>query len=385
MNKKVMVLGGGIAGLSAALELSQKNIEVELVEKTCFLGGKAIGFTCKATDRCQQCGACLVEETLRDVVAQPNITIHLRTEIDSVIKNGKFKVKLKKSNSIPQKDEILTGFSKYNSPYKVIIGNPQGSEDGVKIDELGTEGEREVDALIIATGFTPFDPTVRATYGYKRWKNVITALELENMLRNEVKVIKPSNHQQAKKIAFIQCVGSRSKEFNSVWCSEVCCPYALRMARMIKHRYPDTEIWVFFIDIQNVGKEYSSFIEQINTELKLVNATPIDIFPQDKEDMVEVAYKDEIEDLRKLEPFDLVVLSVGIMPNGDNKEVAKKINVDLGEDGFFKEVNLMEPGLSSQEGIFLAGTTTGPKDILNTISHAKSAVCQTLTYLGGKK
>jgi len=384
MNKKVMVLGGGIAGLSAALELSQKNIQVELVEKSCFLGGKAIGFTCKATDRCQQCGACLVEETLRDVVAQPNIAIHLRTEVDNIVKNGKFKVKLKKSNSIPKQDIVLTGFSKYNSPYKVIVGNPQGSEDGVKIDELGTEGEIEVDAIIIATGFTPFNPTVRATYGYGTWKNVITGLELENMLRSEVKAIRPSDKQRAKKIAFIQCVGSRNKEFNSVWCSEVCCPYALRMASMIKYRYPDTEIWIFFIDIQNVGKEYSSFFEQIHSQVKFVTATPIDIFP-DKEDKVKVAYKDDIEDKRKLETFDLVVLSVGIMPNEDNKVLSKIINIDISEDGFFKEIDLIKPNLTSQEGIFLAGTTTGPKDILNTISHAKSAVCETLTYLGGKK
>ncbi|WP_461834448.1 FAD-dependent oxidoreductase [Desulfothermus sp.] len=384
MNKKVMVVGGGIAGLSAALELSQKNIQVELVEKSCFLGGKAIGFTCKATDKCQQCGACLVEEVLRDVVGQSNINIHLRTEIDSVVKNGKFKVKLKKSDSIPKEDKVLTGFSKYNSPYKVVIGTPQDSKDGVNIDELGTQGELDVDAIIIATGFTPFDPTARATYGYGTWENVITALELENMLRSEVKVIKPSNKQRAKKIGFIQCVGSRNKEFNSVWCSEVCCPYALRMASMIKYRYPDTEIWIFFIDIQNVGKNYLSFLEQINSEVKFVTATPIDIFP-DKEDKVKVAYKDDIEDKRKLEPFDLVVLSVGIMPNEDNKVLSKMINIDLSEDGFFREIDLMEPNLTSQEGIFLAGTTTGPKDILNTISHAKSAVCETLTYLGGKK
>ncbi len=384
MNKKVMVLGGGIAGLSAALELSKKNIQVELVEKTCFLGGKSIGFTCKATDKCQQCGACVVEEVLRDVVEQPNINVHLRTEMEQVVKNGRFKVKLKKSNSIPKENQILTGFSKYNSPYKVVIGNVQGSEDAVSIDRLGTEGELDVDALIIATGFTPFDPTARATYGYKRWGNVITALELENTLRTEVKAIKPSDGQRAKKIGFIQCVGSRSQTFNSVWCSEVCCPYALRMASMIKHKYPDTEIWIFFIDIQNVGKEYSSFLEQIKSDIKLVTATPIDIFPA-QDNKVKVAYEDDIEDRRKLEEFDLVVLSVGIMPNKDNKELSKIINIDLSEHGFFSDIDPLRPSLTSREGIFLAGTTTGPKDILSTISHAKGAVCETLTYLGGKK
>ncbi len=135
-------------------------------------------------------------------------------------------------------------------------------------------------------------------------------------------------------MAFIQCVGSRSKSYNSVWCSEVCCPYALRMASMIKHKYPDTEIWVFFIDIQNVGKEYSQFLEQIKSEVKLVTATPVDIFPG-KGSKVNVAYVDDIEGNRKLEEFELVVLSVGIRPNEDNKQLSDILDVELDEDKFF--------------------------------------------------
>ncbi len=384
MKKRVLVLGGGIAGLSAAFELSKRGIEVDLVEKSCYLGGLAIGFTCKATNKCQQCGACLVEETLRDVVRDPNINIYLKTEVEEVKKNGKFKVKLKKSSAQMAYSKVLKGFSKYNEPYFVSMTHERDvPKDAVNIENLGVNAHIEVDAIILATGFSPFNPILRPTYGYTVWKNIITGLDMEHMLKDNAKVLRPSDGKEAKKVAFIQCVGSRSKEFNTLWCSEVCCPYALRMASLVKHKVPDTDVWVFFIDIQNVGKETKAFLSDIRSKVKFVNAVPIDIFCGEN-DVIKVYYKDQQEN-RKFEEFDLVVLSIGITPNLDNKKLAHIIGLEVGDDGFFRSKSYLNPCLASKDGVFLAGTVTGPKNILDSISHAKSAVSETLTYLGGTK
>ncbi len=382
MKDKVLVLGGGIAGLSAAFYLAQEGVNVHLVEKNYFLGGVAIGFTCKATDRCQQCGACIVEEMLRDVTQNSNINIYLGTEVKEIKKDRGFKVKLDKSSISYSSNTYLRGFSKYNHP--LYVAKKMTSElpkDCMVIDEIGIETEILADAVILATGFNPFNPILRSTYGYKLWKDVITGLDLEHMLKENCKVIKPSNGERAHKIAFIQCVGSRSKEFNTLWCSEVCCPYALRMASVVKNRDPETDIWFFFIDIQNVGKESSWFLKEIEEKINFVNAVPIDVVYDENIQKVKVFYRNDKGE-RQIEEFDLVILSIGISPNMDNQKLAQITGLDLGEDGFFKSKSLLEPSLTQREGIFLAGTVTGPKNIMDTISHAKIAVNETLTYLG---
>lgn len=383
-NRKVVVLGGGIAGLSAAFYLAQKGVQVDLVEKRPFLGGIAIGFTCKATDKCQQCGACVVEEMLRNVVQHPNINVFLNTEVEKVKKDNGFLIKLKKGSASLDSSNILRGFSKYNNPlYVVNTKTADSPKEAVKISDLGTDKEIFADAIIVATGFSPFNPILRPTYGYGRWKNVITGLELEQMLRENWQVRRPSDGLKAKRIAFIQCVGSRSKEFNTLWCSEVCCPYALRMASVIKYKDPEIDIWVFFIDVQNVGKD-PYFLKDIKTKVKFINAVPIDIVDNSQDQSVKIIYRDK-KGHRNTEEFDLAVLSIGITPNEDNQRLSKILGIELDESGFLKAKSLFEPCTTSIEGVFLAGTVIGPKNIIDTISHAKTAVSETFRYLGGSK
>jgi heterodisulfide reductase subunit A2 len=370
-NNVVMVVGGGIAGLTAAWELAGQNIKVELVEKTCFLGGHSIGFTCKATDECRQCGACSVEQTLANVVDEPLINIHLRTEIKNIDKGDKFSVVLEKSDV--SETGLLKGFSQHNSPMYVAGDKASSMHEGaVKADTLGTEGKFDVDSVIVATGFSPFDPKLKSTFGYGEKKNIITGMDLENILRENSSLVRPSDGKAPEKVAFIQCVGSRDERLGNLWCSEVCCPYAMRMASLIKHKKEDTDISVFYIDIQNTAKEFPIFYEQVKNDVTFKRTIPVDIY-QIEGDRLNLRYMPEEASAPLYEEFDLIVLSVGIMPGKDTKAISEKCEVGQNEFGFLNE---------SGEGMYTAGTAKGPGTIFDTIADSEKAAYETMKYLG---
>lgn len=374
-----MVIGGGIAGLTAAWELSRQNINVELVEKSCFLGGHSIGFTCKATDTCKQCGACSVEEMLANVVNEPLITVHLRTEVVGFEKTDGFSVSLAKSPVdavAPQ--NILKGFSRHNTPLYVVAGDVDGAPEGaVNIDTLGSEGNVMVNAVVVATGYTPFDPNRKSTYGYDKWDNVITGLDLENIIRENGSLVRPTDGEKPKRIAFIQCVGSRDERLGNLWCSEVCCPYAMRMAGVAKKADPEAEISMFYIDIQNSGKEFPVFYEKMKEDIRFVRTIPVDIYPLEG-DRLELRHMVEEEGTPSSEQFDLVVLSVGIMPGMDTAKISEMLNIPVNQDGFLGADDL-------DAGVFVAGTAGGPGSIAATIAGAGNVALATMNYLGGSK
>ena len=388
-----MVIGGGIAGLTAAWELSRFNIGVELVEKTPFLGGHAIQYCCKATDECQHCGACSVEDMLKKVANEPTITLHLATEVDQITNNGKFSVTLKKKadQEDPAATGVISGYSKNNSPLHVIVdadhakANPEACPEGaVPIDQLGFEGEMAVDAVIFASGFEPFDARIKGSYGYKEFANVITGLELERAKRENGAVLRPSDGKLPQNVAFIQCVGSRDERLGNLWCSQVCCPYALRMAHDFKYRHPDSEVTVFYMDIQNTGKNFPKFYEKCQSDLRFVRNIPVDTFPAD-DDRILLRYLNDDEGGAMEEAFDLVVLSIGIMPGADNKKLSELAGVSLDEDGFFASKDKLNKTLTANDGIFLAGTAEGPRTIAASMAHAGQAANEAMKYLGVSK
>ncbi len=381
MNNKtgtVMVVGGGIAGLTAAWELTRQNINVELVEKSCFLGGHSIGFTCKANDKCQQCGACSVEAMLANVVDEPRINIHLKTEVKKIERADAFTISLHKSDFEVEDGKIVKGFSMHNFPLYVAgknIANEDLPKGAVKIDDMGDETEFEVDAVVVATGFSPFDPNVKSTYGYGKWKNVITGMELENILRENTFAVRPSDGKAPEKIAFIQCVGSRDERLGNLWCSQVCCAYAMRMAGAIKYKDSNADISIFYIDIQNTGKEFPVFYEKIKSDVKFVRTIPVDIYPLEN-DRLTLRHMVEENGTPDFEEFDLVVLSVGIMPSEDTDKISNIFNIPLNEDGFLDDTAVGTPG------IFVAGTASGPQGIADTITSSGKTAYETMKYLG---
>ncbi len=340
-NKSVMVVGGGIAGLTAAWELARQNIRVELVEKRSFLGGHSIGFTCKAVDECRQCGACSVELMLANVINQPLINIHLSCEVKSINRGKTIQAVLRKSSA-------------------------KG------IDDHGAEKELKVDAVVLATGFSPFDPELKPGLGYGRKKNVITSMELENLLRKNSGLTRPSDGKAPERVAFIQCVGSRDQHLGNLWCSQVCCTYAMGMASVIKHKKEDTDISIFYMDIQNSAREFPIFHEKVKNEVKFKRAIPVDIYQIDN-DRLSLGYMSEKTGLPMHEKFDLVVLSIGMMPGTDTVAISEKFAVDINEFGFLAD---------SGRGVFVAGTAKGPGSIFDTIADSEKAALEAMQYLG---
>ncbi len=386
--KKVMIIGGGIAGLTAARELSRHNIQVELVEKADFLGGHAIQFACKATDECQQCGACQVEATLKEVVEADNVNVHLSTQVQHISQNGSIEAQLAKAG-VDKADDLnaceknyaqapvrcagVRGYSRFNAKYYTVDGNLDPATAG-STDTLS------VDAVVLASGFTPFNAAVKKNYQYGVLPNVITGLDLERSKRASGTLQRPSDGQAPNKIAFIQCVGSRDENLGNLWCSQVCCPYALRTAMSLKEKNPDLDITIFYMDIQNTGNNFPTFYQKCKDGLKFVRTIPVDMYHVDG-DRIQTRFMAETDGTPVEETFDMIVLSVGIMPGSDNAALADLLDIELGGDGFAAGADETNTVATKQTGIFLAGTIEGPKTIETTMAHAGQSAGQVIDYL----
>ncbi len=399
--KEVVVIGSGVAGLSAAGELARFGHGVTLIEKALFTGGHAARFACKATDECVKCGACVVEEKLSAAVSHPDIRILTGSRPEGVEKNGRFAIRVGKEPEYmdPEKctgcgacmdvcpeGAICRGSSPSHKPFYSIDGEKcifarDGSctlcrdacpEDAIRLEAEKTEESLKADAIIMATGFQAFNP-VNKPYGYGRFPNVITNLDLEQMLRNKGGAARVSDDALPDRIAFIQCVGSRDASLGHGWCSRVCCASALRMARRIKENRPETEITVFYIDVQTFGCKFDQFYNQAQEDFRFVRSIPGDIYPEPN-DRLKLNFYDadtqkDVEDV-----FDLVVLSVGITPGRDNAQLAGLLNLQMEDTGF------LAPD-QPDEGIFVAGTAHGPMNIMESVASGGDAAWKTIDWL----
>ena len=409
-DKNVLIIGGGVAGLSAAVELANLGIQVELVEKSNFLGGHAIGYACKAINNtCVKCGACMVEEKLQQAVSHANIKILKNSQVQNITHNRRFSSSIYQEPLVidsekctdcglcldccPADGAVHQGFSKNNHPFYAVneekciyfkdqsctICQAECPETAIELDKKASEHTIEADAVLIATGFQPFNPKDKP-YGYGRFKNVVTALEFEKMLKQTGEAKKPSDNKLPQKMAFIQCVGSRDAKLNHLWCSKVCCGSALRMARLIKERQPETEITFFYMDVQTFGKDFQQFYRKAQEEIRMIRAIPGDFYEMDDQ-RLKINVVDNSTHETMEEVFDLVVLSVGITPCENIGTLSRMFETGPDEFGFLKTG---DKELSvSKNGVFTAGTVQGPMSIPETIAGAGSAVWKILKYLDG--
>ena len=407
-DKTVVVFGSGVAGLSAALELAQFDISVKIFEKSDFTGGHAIRFACKATDKCVKCGACIVEEKLDQVLRNSRIEILTGSRIKSISKTARYAIRLNQKpkyidaqkctacgvclHQCPQDGAIIQGVSRNHSPFFAInekecrylvdrsCSRCQEAcpEKAIALDTPAAQVDCEADAIVWATGFSLFNPQNKP-YGYGVFKNVVTNMELEDILRREGQLIRPSDGQSARKIAFIQCVGSRDAKLGYLWCSKICCGSALRMAGLINARQPESEISFFYIDVQTFGRDFIPFYRRVQEEVRMIRSIPGDIF-ETPEGQLRVTYiTDETSETIE-EIFDCVVLSVGLQPCEENLEMAKQLNLIVSDSGFLIPSEIA--GEASNNGIFSAGAVGGPMGIAESIASAGETSLNVLKYIG---
>jgi heterodisulfide reductase subunit A2 len=407
MMNKVLVIGGGVAGLTAAAELADLDIDVDIVEQNDFAGGHGIQYTCKATDQCVKCGACMVEEKLERVVQHPKINLMTGTRLQAATKAEDFSLTLIKRpvfidparcnncgicfETCPENGAVIRGYSKNNECLYAIsdkkclnfkdtscrICQEACPEDAIHLEAGETTLTTHANAVILSTGFTLFNPEDKP-YGYGKFENVVTNLEMERILRTNGRALKPSDGVRAGSIAFIQCVGSRDAKQNHLWCSKTCCGSALRMAALVKARQPETDITFFYMDVQTFGRDFDAFYAKIREDVRLIRAIPGDIYPA-ANDQLRVTYLDNVTSETIQEEFDLVVLSAGITPGQDTQTTADLIQAPLAETGFVERTEKGE-GLS-QKGIFTAGAVTGPMSIPESIASGEETAFEVVNYL----
>lgn len=343
-NKKAAVIGAGIAGLTAADELARCGIPVTVFEKSISPGGHAARLSCKAVDGCVQCGACLAQERLQRIARQDRITLKTGTRI-------------------------------------VAVKPADGFELAYEIDAVtaaqADPGTLNVDALLLTTGFATYDPTEKP-YGYGKFANVTTTVEAEQILRTQGRMLRPLDGVPPGRIAFIQCVGSRDSRIGHNWCSKICCPSALRMARLIQSRQPDTAVTFFYIDVQSFGRNFQAYYQQCRQSIQAIRAIPGDIF-KTPDDCLKVTYFDPTRMKSTHAVFDMVVLSVGLVPSPEHAAWSAMLGQPLAPSGFFDGAGRA----ASRPGLFTAGAALGPMSIAESIDSAGKAACEMVRFLGG--
>lgn len=331
--KHVLIVGGGLAGCTAALELSNRNVQVTLIEKEENIGGKVRNYGCKADSRCNNCGLCLAGNLWNNVENNERIRIVTNsTLLDVFGEKGNFQAIIRTKNG----NEVLSGIA----------------------------------SIILSVGFDEFTSISYGNLELSSQENIINGRELEYILSKRAKYSLFQN--QPSSVAFIQCFGSRDMKEKAPYCSRVCCAYSTRAAKALKNYYPDVRIVFFYMDLQRVEEnEYFRTLNQENMEfiryrpVKLEAGNPVRIF-----------YKDDVSEEIKEMQFDLVVLSEGIHPPKDADRLAEICGLAVDKHGFLKYVR--EGNLS---GIYLAGCASGPKNIEEVYSEALTVAREVLEVI----
>ncbi len=437
INPRVLVIGGGIAGITASLLLANSGVKVYLVEKEPTIGGKMAKFD--KTFPTLDCSACILTPKMNEIKDNPNITLLTNSEVIDVKGYvGNFKVKIWRKpryvredvcnscfdcieNCLFEKPEFPSEFDEGIGKRKPIyIPFPQAvppvpiidpntcmwlngkkcsrycmevcEPKAINFDDRGEEIEVDVGAIIVAIGYDLFDARKIERYGYKKFSNVFTAIEVERMLNSsgptggEVIV----NGKRPERVAIVHCVGSRD-EGNRVYCSRVCCMYSIKLARLIRER-TNAEVYNFYIDVRAFGKGYEEFYKKaleegivfIRGKVAEITDHPINDYEKsevEKGRVIVVAESTLSNSIVRL-PVDMVILSVGMEPPKDLEKIKRLLKLSTTPDGFLAERHpKLDPVSTTTEGIFIAGCVQGPKDIPDSVAQAKASAGDALTLI----
>ena len=441
--KSALVIGGGIAGMQAAVDLADLGFEVNLVEKEPFLGGLAARAgrffptdDCAIRIQSPASDVKTITHTSRKCVYRsgfseiPNLNILTNSKVVGVEGvPGNYKVTIEKKPSyvdeqkcvvcdlcttvcpvkVPDEHNAKLKTRKaidmrvpnVHPPVYVIDENVCKFSDcakcvevcpteAIELDQKSEKATLNVGSIIVATGFQEWDSSSIKEYHYDDYPDVITNLELARMIDGfgptSGVIVRPSDGKPAKKIVFIQCVGSRDIRWNP-YCSSICCMISLKHSSLIKSAYRDADITVCYIDVRTTGREHEDYYERAREMgVKFVKGRPSEISRDPETGKLIVDVEDELlKKLLELEA-DLVILAPAMVPAEGTKELAELLGLELGEDGFFKEYNAkLRPTETKLRGIYLCGGTTYPKDAPTTSLHAHSAAIKAAKFLNAGK
>jgi heterodisulfide reductase subunit A len=353
----VLVIGGGVAGLTVAEELARNHVNVLLLERQDRVGGHAARWACMATDRCQKCSACIVTDLKRRVLADPRVEVHTRGRLEGL----SFERGCIRAGAIPAPGQ----------------GEP-GPGEGLRAEgrPLRERVGWEVDAVFVATGFEVFPAEQKPMLHYGEWDAVITTADLDRALCEDRIESLPGAGTSEPRAAFLQCVGSRDREAGRDYCSQVCCKTSLRLAARMLHERPRWAITVFYIDLQVFGKGFREFFRALQGRIGLVQGVPSEVLPAEG-NRVSLVFEDPASGALRTEAFDLVVLAVGMLPSKDTAELSGLLQFPLEPSGFFRQTN--EAGGSP---VYAVGACRSPTDIPGARRQAMEAVGR---YLASRK
>ena len=427
--KRALVIGGGIAGIQAALDIADAGFEVDIVEKNATIGGRMaqIDKTFPTLD----CSACILTPKMVDCAQHEKIDILSYSEVEDVKGFvGNFNVKIRRKaryvdenkctgcklcmEKCPSKKGLNTFNMGLNTrtaihiPFAQAIPNVAviDAEQCIKMktgkcgicqkfcdvgaidfEQKDTFIEREYGAIVVATGFKPIELTAFNEYGYSDNKDVITSLELERLMNaagptNGV-LLRPSDGEHPKVITFIQCVGSRDTSgCGKPYCSKICCMYTAKHAMLIREKYPDTEVHVFYIDVRTPGKNYDEFfrraVEQYGVDY--IKGMVGKVYNQNGKLMVQGSNLIDNEQITI--ESDLVVLAAAIEPEPSVRKIATLLTASIDTNNFLTESHAkLRPVESPTAGVYLAGVCQGPKDIPETVSQASACAAKVIGLL----
>jgi len=434
----VLVVGGGIAGIHAALTLAKAGKKVYLVEREPSIGGHMAKFD--KTFPTLDCAACILTPKMSEVGAHENITLWSYSEVvkmDGYVGNYTVTVKRRPryinedlctgcqeciANCVYREpkfpDDFNEGLGKRKPVYipfpqatpQVVLIDPEvclnfkrgvltdkckktcveacGEKKAIDFQQKEEFQEIKVGTIIVATGFQAFDVARMPQYGYGRYPNVYTALEVERLVNasgptaGDV-LLRDGRHP--KSIGIIHCVGSRDKKTNR-WCSRVCCMYSMKLAHLLKE-HTEAEIYNFYIDIRAPGKGYEEFYDKLLEEGvhfirgRVGEVTDWAFIPEEEGKLV-IRVEDTLANVVRRIPVDMVVLSTGLEPQPDAQAVRRLFNMSCGSEGFFLERHpKLAPVNTFTDGIYLAGCCQSPKDIPDSVAQAGAAAAEAMVLI----
>jgi len=419
----VLIVGAGITGMQAALDIADKGYRVILLDKSSTIGGNMVKLD--KTFPTNDCSICTSAPKMVEVSRHHNITLLTYSEIAKLEgESGNFTAHVFRKSKYVDPDkctgcddctavcpvDVVSPFDEKLAKRKAIyIEFPQAVPIVYTIDyencvgcgscervcepeaitflEKSEDIEVSVGSVIVATGFELFEPLeMRKEYGYGKYPNVITAMQFERLLSSfgptEGKVRRPSDGKQPKSVAWIQCVGSRSKQQGFPYCSRVCCMYATKEASIAKEADPGTDVSIFYMDLRAYGKDFQQYYKKAeDMGVEYIRSRPSSVY-QNEDKSITIRYMDTRTREVKEKTVDLLVLSTAIKPSEDNKKLADIIGLEVDENGFFKSESILtDPIRSTRDGVFLAGCNQGPKDIPDSVAMGSGSAAKAMVSI----